>query len=58
MGLDAIAICASLESARTELGLGPGPAEDLVRDIFTALLAAAGFRQHLGRGRRSARRAH
>ena len=43
-GLHAITIWSFWESARTELGLDPGPAEDLVRATFTALLAEAGFR--------------
>ncbi len=43
-GLHAITIWSFWESARTELGLGPGPAEDLIRATFTALLAEAGFR--------------
>ena len=43
-GLHAITIWSFWESARTELGLGPGPAEDLIRATFTALLAEAGYR--------------
>lgn len=43
-GLHAITIWSFWESARTELGLDPGPAEDLVRATFTALLAEAGYR--------------
>ncbi len=43
-GLQAITVWSFWESSRTELGLGPGPAEDLVRATFTALLAEAGFR--------------
>jgi len=43
-GLHAITVWSFWESARTELSLGPGPAEDLVRATFTALLAEAGFR--------------
>jgi AcrR family transcriptional regulator len=43
-GLHAITIWSFWESARTELGLDPGPAEDLVRATFTALLAEAGVR--------------
>ena len=43
-GLHAISIWSFWESARTELGLDPGPAEDLIRATFTALLAEAGFR--------------
>jgi AcrR family transcriptional regulator len=42
--LHAITIWSFWESARTELGLGPGPAEDLIRATFTALLAEAGYR--------------
>jgi TetR/AcrR family transcriptional regulator, regulator of autoinduction and epiphytic fitness len=42
--LHAISVWSFWESARTELGLGPGPAEDLIRATFTALLAEAGFR--------------
>jgi AcrR family transcriptional regulator len=43
-GLHAITIWSFWESARTELSLDPGPAEDLIRATFTALLAEAGFR--------------
>ncbi len=43
-GLHAISIWSFWESARTELGLDPGPAEDLICATFTALLAEAGFR--------------
>jgi AcrR family transcriptional regulator len=43
-GLHAITIWSFWESARTELGLGPGPAEDLIRATFSALLAEAGYR--------------
>jgi AcrR family transcriptional regulator len=42
--LHAITIWSFWESARTELGLGPGPAADLIRATFTALLAEAGYR--------------
>jgi TetR/AcrR family transcriptional regulator of autoinduction and epiphytic fitness len=43
-GLHAISVWSFWESARTELNLGPGQAEDLIRATFTALLAEAGFR--------------
>jgi AcrR family transcriptional regulator len=43
-GLHAITIWSFWESARTELTLDPGSAEDLIRATFTALLAEAGFR--------------
>jgi TetR/AcrR family transcriptional regulator of autoinduction and epiphytic fitness len=43
-GLHAISVWSFWESARTELNLGPGPAEDLIRATVTALLAEAGFR--------------
>jgi AcrR family transcriptional regulator len=43
-GLHAVSVWSFWESARTELNLGPGPAEDLIRATFTALLAEAGFR--------------
>jgi TetR/AcrR family transcriptional regulator, regulator of autoinduction and epiphytic fitness len=42
-GLHAVSVWSFWESARTELGLDPGPAEDLMRATFTALLAAAGI---------------
>ena len=42
-GLHAVSIWSFWESLRTELGLGPGQAEELLRATFTALLAEAGF---------------
>jgi TetR/AcrR family transcriptional regulator of autoinduction and epiphytic fitness len=42
-GLHAISVWSFWESLRTELGLGPAQAEELLRFNFTALLAAAGF---------------
>jgi TetR/AcrR family transcriptional regulator, regulator of autoinduction and epiphytic fitness len=42
-GLHAISIWSFWESMRTELGLGPDEARDLLRVTFTALLAEAGF---------------
>jgi AcrR family transcriptional regulator len=42
-GLQAISIWSFWESLRTELGLGPGQAGDLLRATVTALLAEAGF---------------
>jgi TetR/AcrR family transcriptional regulator of autoinduction and epiphytic fitness len=42
-GLHAVSVWSFWESLRTELGLDPGPAEDLMRATFTALLAAAGI---------------
>jgi AcrR family transcriptional regulator len=42
-GLHAVSIWSFWESMRTELGLGPEPAEDLMRATFTGLLAAAGI---------------
>jgi TetR/AcrR family transcriptional regulator, regulator of autoinduction and epiphytic fitness len=42
-GLHAVSIWSFWESLRTELGLDRGPAEDLLRTTFTALLAGAGF---------------
>jgi TetR/AcrR family transcriptional regulator of autoinduction and epiphytic fitness len=42
--LHAVSIWSFWESLRTELGLDPGQAEDLLRATFTALLAEAGFR--------------
>ena len=42
--LHAISIWAFWESLRTELGLDPEQAENLVRSTVTALLAEAGFR--------------
>jgi hypothetical protein len=42
-GLHAISVWSFWESLRTELGLGPAQAEELVRLNFTALLAATGF---------------
>ena len=41
-GLHAITIWSFWESARTELGLGPGPAEDLIRATFTTLVSIHG----------------
>jgi TetR/AcrR family transcriptional regulator, regulator of autoinduction and epiphytic fitness len=43
-GLHAISIWPFWESLRTDLGLGPEPAMELVSDAFTTLLAEAGFR--------------
>jgi TetR/AcrR family transcriptional regulator, regulator of autoinduction and epiphytic fitness len=43
-GLHAISIWSFWESMRTELNLEPGPAGELLRATFTALLAEAGFR--------------
>jgi TetR/AcrR family transcriptional regulator, regulator of autoinduction and epiphytic fitness len=43
-GLHAITIWAFWESLRTDLGLRPDQARDLLRSTFTALLAQAGFR--------------
>ncbi len=43
-GLHAISIWSFWESLRTELGLGPEEAENLVRATVTALLSEAGFR--------------
>jgi TetR/AcrR family transcriptional regulator of autoinduction and epiphytic fitness len=42
-GLHAISVWSFWESLRTELGIGPAQAEELLRINFTALLAAAGF---------------
>jgi hypothetical protein len=42
-GLHAVSIWSFWESLRTELGLGPVQARDLLRVTFTALLAEAGF---------------
>jgi TetR/AcrR family transcriptional regulator, regulator of autoinduction and epiphytic fitness len=42
-GLHAISIWSFWESLRTELNLGPEPAEELLRATFSALLAEAGF---------------
>jgi TetR/AcrR family transcriptional regulator, regulator of autoinduction and epiphytic fitness len=42
-GLHAISVWSFWESLRTDLGLGPAQAEELLRINFTALLAAAGF---------------
>ncbi len=42
--LHAISIWSFWESLRTELGLGPAQARELVGSTFTALLAEAGFR--------------
>jgi TetR/AcrR family transcriptional regulator, regulator of autoinduction and epiphytic fitness len=42
--LHAVSIWSFWESLRTELGLDPGQAEDLLRATFAALLAGAGFR--------------
>lgn len=42
-GLQAISIWSFWESLRTELGLGPGQAEELLRATITALLAEAGL---------------
>ena len=41
-GLHAISIWSFWEALRTELGLGPAQAEELLRVTFTALLTAAG----------------
>ena len=41
-GLLAISIWSFWEALRTELGLGPAQAEELLRVTFTALLTAAG----------------
>jgi TetR/AcrR family transcriptional regulator of autoinduction and epiphytic fitness len=41
--LHTVSIWAFWESLRTDLGLEPGPAEDLLRATFTTLLAGAGF---------------
>jgi AcrR family transcriptional regulator len=43
-GLHAISIWSFWESLRTDLGLGPERAGQLVRSLFTSLLAEAGFR--------------
>ena len=43
-GLLAISIWSFWEALRTELGLGPAHAEELLRVTFTALLTAAGPR--------------
>jgi hypothetical protein len=42
-GLHAVSIWSFWESLRTELSLGPVPAEELLRAIFATLLAEAGF---------------
>ena len=42
-GLHAISVWSFWESLRTELGLSPAQAEEVLRINFTALLAAAGF---------------
>jgi hypothetical protein len=42
-GLHAVSIWSFWESLRTDLNLDPGPAEELLRATFTALLAKAGF---------------
>ncbi|MCW2936530.1 MAG: TetR family transcriptional regulator [Actinomycetia bacterium] len=42
-GLHAISMWSFWESLRTEVGLGPRQARELLRVTFTALLAAAGF---------------
>jgi TetR/AcrR family transcriptional regulator, regulator of autoinduction and epiphytic fitness len=42
-GLHAISIWSFWESLRTEVGLGPRQARDLVRTTFAAMLAEAGF---------------
>jgi TetR/AcrR family transcriptional regulator, regulator of autoinduction and epiphytic fitness len=42
-GLHAVSIWSFWESLRTELSLGPGPAEELLRSTCTALLTEAGF---------------
>lgn len=42
-GLHAISVWSFWESLRTELGLGPAQAEEVLRANFTALLTAAGF---------------
>ena len=42
-GLHAVSIWSFWESLRTELSLAPGPAEELLRATFSALLAEVGF---------------
>jgi TetR/AcrR family transcriptional regulator, regulator of autoinduction and epiphytic fitness len=42
-GLHAISLWSFWESLRTEVGLGPAQAEEILRNNFTALLAEAGF---------------
>jgi TetR/AcrR family transcriptional regulator, regulator of autoinduction and epiphytic fitness len=41
--LHAVSIWSFWDSLRTDLGLEPGPAEELLRTTFTTLLARAGF---------------
>jgi len=41
--LHAISIWSFWDSLRADLGLGPGPARELLRSTFTSLLAEAGF---------------